>query len=193
MRTKNGLLKLLKKKLLVPLWRSPHPPEYKAWGVAVGLAWAMTPLVGIQMSLVWLTWFVARKFNFHFSLALGIAWTWLTNVFTMVPVYYVFYLTGRLMMGKSLLHTEGIKDKIRAIFIDGTSFVQQWKDFLTAILKDWGGTMMLGCIPYVMASIFLGYHLTLRYERMRQKHRENKMKQRGKNGTNTKLSGIKRD
>ena len=36
--------RLLRLKLIVPLLRSPHPPEYKARGVAVGLMWAMTPL-----------------------------------------------------------------------------------------------------------------------------------------------------
>ena len=41
--------RLLKMKLVIPVLRSTLPPEVKAMGVAVGLFWAMTPLVGIQM------------------------------------------------------------------------------------------------------------------------------------------------
>jgi hypothetical protein len=91
-------IRLIRIRLIVPLLRSPHPPEYKARGVAVGLAWAMTPLVGIQMWLVFMTWVASRKFfKWDFSLPLAIAWTWLTNVFTMIPIYYIFYVTGQII------------------------------------------------------------------------------------------------
>ena len=87
--------------LRIPLIRSQKPAEYKAKGVAVGLAWAMTPLVGIHMWLVFMTWVIWKKFSPKgFSLTLGLAWTWVTNVFTMVPAYYMFYVTGQLMMGR---------------------------------------------------------------------------------------------
>ena len=39
--------RLLHLKLLIPLRRSPHSSEYAARGVAVGMFWALTPLVGI--------------------------------------------------------------------------------------------------------------------------------------------------
>ena len=69
--------RLLRLKLIIPLLRSPHPPEYKARGVAVGMAWAMTPLVGIQMWLVFMTWVIAKKiFKWGFSMPLALAWTW---------------------------------------------------------------------------------------------------------------------
>ena len=55
--------RMIKFRLLVPLMRSQKPPEYKAKGVAVGLAWAMTPLVGIQMWLVFMTWVIWKKFS----------------------------------------------------------------------------------------------------------------------------------
>src|SRR5690349_9637219 len=57
--------RLIKLRLLVPLMRSPHPPEYTAWGTAVGLAWAFTPTPGIQMLLVLATWMVGRTFHWH--------------------------------------------------------------------------------------------------------------------------------
>ena len=162
--------RLLKQKLMVPLLRSTHPPEYKAWGVAIGLGWAMTPLVGIQMSLVWLTWFIARKLKFHFSLPLGIAYTWVTNVFTMIPVYYLFYITGQLMRGNAQMDS-GIKEEMHQIFLSELPFLEKWLYFFKAIVKDWGVSMMLGCIPWVIGSMILGYYLTLRYEEMRERRK----------------------
>ena len=95
-----NLTRLLKLRLVIPILRSPHPPEHTARGVAIGTMWAMTPLVGIQMWLVSMTWIVYKKvFKTSFSLPLGLAFTWITNVFTMVPMYYIFYVTGQLMLG----------------------------------------------------------------------------------------------
>lgn len=184
-KSRNNFLRLLKKRLIIPILRSEHPPAYKAWGVAVGLGWAMTPLVGIQMWLVWLTWYIARKaFNFHFSLPLGLAYTWVTNVFTMVPAYYIFYLTGRLVIedagGDS---AEGIKEQISSIFVNGESFIQQWTEFFKILMLDWGMAMMLGCIPYVIVFMYLGYTLTMKYELMRQHMREKKQREREMHGT----------
>ena len=36
-------------RLVVPLKRSVHSPEHIARGVGIGMFWAMTPTVGIQM------------------------------------------------------------------------------------------------------------------------------------------------
>ena len=180
-----NFLRLLKKRLIIPILRSEHPPAYKAWGVSIGLGWAMTPLVGIQMWLVWITWYIARKvFKFHFSLPLGLAYTWVTNVFTMVPAYYVFYLTGRLVIEeKGSPSGESVKEQIASVFVNGESFVQQWIDFFKILMLDWGMAMMLGCIPYVIIFMILGYYLTMKYELMRQRMREKKLK-RGMYGTN---------
>ncbi|MGY8991135.1 MAG: DUF2062 domain-containing protein, partial [Rhodospirillales bacterium] len=97
----NGLNRLIRYRLLIPLKRSAHSPEYTARGVMVGMVWAMTPTVGIQMGLVFGTWLFTRKFfKWDFSLINGMAWTWTTNVFTLIPIYYTFYITGQLMMGR---------------------------------------------------------------------------------------------
>ena len=69
-----NLGRICRYRLVIPILRSPHPPEYKARGVAVGTAWAMTPLVGIQMYLVFMTWLISKKvFKWNFSLPLGLA------------------------------------------------------------------------------------------------------------------------
>ncbi len=96
-----GMKRLTRYRLIVPIKRSKHPPTYTAHGSLVGLAWAFTPLVGIQMYLVFMTWVIGRKvFKYDFNLIVALAWTWVTNVATMLPTYYIFYITGQIMLGR---------------------------------------------------------------------------------------------
>ena len=175
MRNKNysyweRLKRLLKMKLIIPLLRSPHPPEYKARGVAVGLAWAMTPLVGIQMWAVFMTWIGAKKiFKWKFSLPLGLAWTWVTNVFTMIPVYYIFYVTGQLMRWD--IQNIGGYAKLSKIlndtFLSDLGFWDKWGLFFKLLLQDYGVSMMIGCLPWLIGTSVAGYYLTLKFEQKR--------------------------
>ena len=97
----DGLGRLVRYRIIIPLKRSRHPPEHTARGVMVGLVWGFTPTVGIQMPLVFVTWLVARRlFKWDFSVIIGMAWTWITNVVTMGPMYYAFYLTGQVLLGR---------------------------------------------------------------------------------------------
>ena len=170
--------RLLKLKLLVPLWRSPHPPEYKALGVAIGTMWAMTPLVGVQMWLVFMTWaFAKRVLKKPFSLPLGLAYTWLTNVFTMIPIYYVFYVTGQMMMchWDSISGYSHLKQILEQTFLSDLSFADEWLLFFKLLLKDWGVAMLVGSIPWMIGGFYFGYRLTMKYELMRQRQKAAKL------------------
>ncbi len=174
--------RMIKFRLLVPLMRSQKPPEYKAKGVAVGLAWAMTPLVGIQMWLVFMTWVIWKKFSPKgFSLTLGLAWTWITNVFTMVPAYYVFYVTGQLMMGRfdSIGGYDSLQSIISETFLAEYTFWEQWGLFFKMLLKDWGLSMAIGCLPWALAGYIGGYYCTLAFENARLKRRLAKLAKKG--------------
>lgn len=171
------LKRVVRMRLIVPVLRSPHSPEYKARGVAVGLALAMTPLIGIQMWLVLMTWVFAKKvLKWNFSLALGIAWTWVTNVFTMIPCYYIFYVTGQLMRWDvdNITGYKKLAASIREIFMSDLGFVEEWTQFLGFIVKDWGISMMLGCLPWTVLCTYLGYRMTLKYEKARLARRKRK-------------------
>ena len=168
------ITRLVRMKLIVPLLRSPHPPEYKARGVAVGLAWAMTPLVGVQMWLVFMTWLIAKKiFKWPFSLPLGLAWTWVTNVFTMIPCYYVFYVTGQIMLARfhSISGYSVLARIIQDTFLSDLTFSEKWLLFFRLLAKDWGVSMMIGCLPWMMMMTIGGYYMTLEFEERRQKRR----------------------
>lgn len=167
-------VRLLNMRLIVPLKRSPHPPEYTARGVLVGMMWAMTPLVGIQMTTVLLTWLAAKKFfKWHFSLPIAIAYTWVTNVFTMGPVYYVFYVTGKLMMGdwESISAFASFSKIMHASFAGVGSFLEIPKAlavFGKVLLQEWGVAMSLGCIPWSILSGWISYRLTMAWLLKRQ-------------------------
>ena len=64
---------VVRRRLLIPLFRSPHPPEYTARGVFIGVLVALTPTVGIQMAIVGVLWIALRALHsrFDFNLIAG--------------------------------------------------------------------------------------------------------------------------
>lgn len=167
-------LRLLKYRLVFPTIRSKLSPEQTARGTLIGLAWAFTPLVGIQMIMCTLTWLIADKiFKWKFSLAVSCAWTWVTNVFTTLPCYYIFYRTGHFMLGYTK-RTADYSSFIRIFkrsFADGLGFWETLKVSGAVLFKDWGLAMSVGCIPYVVIFSCLGYYYVLKYLRNRQARR----------------------
>lgn len=159
--------RMIRLRLIVPMQRHSlvNPPEYTARGVMIGLGWAMTPLIGIQMYLCLMTWLVAKKvFKWRFSLIISCAWTWVTNFVTMIPTYYIFYITGQRLLGR---HKSGeyehFAQKIRTVFTEDMSTWEITKTLCNILFKDWGLAMLVGCIPYAILFSYLGYKLGYKY------------------------------
>jgi uncharacterized protein (DUF2062 family) len=166
--------RLIHYRLVIPLHRSSHPPEHTARGVAVGLFWAFTPLVGIQLYLVLASWLLVRKSTrFAFSLLAALAWTWVTNIFTVWPVYYVFYVTGRLFLGdwQGNFAYGAVVGKLKAIFSAGDGLLESAVMGFKVIAVDQGLPLALGCIPYAFGIGWLGYRWSLAYIRRRRNAR----------------------
>ncbi|PHS40632.1 MAG: flagellar biosynthesis protein FlhF [Sulfurovum sp.] len=68
-------------------------------GVAVGLFWGLIPMPMQMLAVMATTPFL------RFNVPIAISMVWLSNPFTMPPMYYLEYLTGNLILGK-----EGIED-----------------------------------------------------------------------------------
>jgi uncharacterized protein (DUF2062 family) len=158
--------RLIRLRLLIPLMRSRHTPEYSAWGTAVGLAWAFTPTPGIQMGLVLVTWMIARHFfGLHFSLVLGAAWTWASNIFTGPPVLYLSYVTGQVLLGR-WDNITGYASFIRLwdrAFSTDLPLHQQLMNALEMAIRDWGLAIWIGCLPWCALLGVLGYYWSLRF------------------------------
>ena len=167
----NTIVSLIRMKLVIPMLRSKNPPEITARGSLVGMAWAMTPLVGIQMYLTFMTWLACRKFfKWNFNLPVAIAWNWVTNVFTVPPFYYAFYVTGKAMTGEFAERTTYAKfyGLIKTV-LDEDGLIEALKAMWTILIKDWGVAMMIGSIPWIIFGGWGAYAWTLWFIRRRQR------------------------
>ncbi len=167
------VLRLLRYRLIIPILRGQSPPEQTARGVLVGLVCAMTPLVGIQMILVALVWAVQRVVapDWRFNIIVAMAWTWVTNVFTVPLVYYVFLVTGRLMLGRfeSSLGFSNFEEKLEEILnIGGGGLMAVW-DITVAMVDLWGVPLFIGCLPWAILCGFVGYKWSLSFQEARQR------------------------
>ena len=93
-------------------------------GVAVGLFWGFIPMPMQMLAVVATTPFI--KFN----VPIAISMVWLSNPFTMPPMYYMEYLTGNFILGQEGIQNieltmEWFKTNIGDIFVPlyvGTAF-----------------------------------------------------------------------
>ena len=150
------LERLIRYRLHIPLKRSVHSLAHTARGVMIGVIWALTPLFGVQMIGVFGTWIAARKLlKWDFSLLNGMAWTWTTNVFTVIPAYYVSYLTGQVMLGR-FNHLSGYDNftNILKLLEEG-----DWQ----AMASDIGLPLAIGWIPWAILSGWVAYILSYKF------------------------------
>jgi uncharacterized protein (DUF2062 family) len=68
-------------------------------GVLIGLFWAFIPMPMQMLGVIFTTPL------FRFNVPIAISMVWLSNPFTMPPMYYMEYLTGNIILGR-----EGIED-----------------------------------------------------------------------------------
>jgi hypothetical protein len=153
--------------LLIPIFRSPHSPEYTARGVAIGVFWAVTPFIGAQTLLMLATWQVLKRvFRKDSSLVQALAWAWINNPLTMIPMYYSFYLTGLWLTGTS--GSLGGYD----------AFVRLWENSrqeptifarVDLLTRQAGLALLVGSIPYALLGSWASYRWALGIVRARRR------------------------
>jgi uncharacterized protein (DUF2062 family) len=175
----NGLIRLIRYRLHIPMKRSPQPVHHVARGVMVGCVWACTPLFGLHMAGSFLTWLVgSRLFRWDFSLINALAWTWTTNVFTVVPAYYVFYLTGQAMLGRFTKGQEAGQgfDAIAAqITSENAGAWDAIVIWFESLVSNVGLPLAVGWIPWGILFGWLAYRLSYRCV---TRHRERKARRK---------------
>lgn len=171
--------RLLRYRLIIPIRRSYHAPPFAARGVAVGLFWGLAPFVGLQILFVIATWFVVKAFpKLNFSLVLGIAWTWISNAFTTIPMLYVYYVTGQLMFGnwERISGYEAFTDLITPI-VDA-EFSRILEVLYEVAVKELGVSILVGSLPYMFLFAWGGYWLAMRVARRYRDRRLAKLRER---------------
>lgn len=134
------------------------PPHRLALGIAIGVFVTFTPLIGFQMVLsVFLAWLLrANKI-------VGVPIVWLSNPFTMIPIYYPCYVVGCKVTG-----TPVVSDDWRSIQGDWQQLLQEpttrWVDkvrFWWDSLVDFMGPLWVGCMVVAAVSGVLAYYISL--------------------------------
>jgi uncharacterized protein len=171
------LRRYLRYHLLIPIFRSPHPPEYTARGVAIGVFWGVTPFLGVQTFLMVVTWLVLKRvFSKDSSIVQALAWAWINNPLTMVPMYYSFYVTGSWLMGTS------------APFGGYDAFVALWEESrhqptvmarAELLARQVGLALVIGSVPYALLGSWAGYRWSLGIVRARRRRIRRASRARG--------------
>jgi len=160
-----SLIRAVRYRFVIPVSRSPHPPEFTAGGVANGVFWALTPSIGFQSVAILATWFIARTaLRRDSSLLQAYIWAWLNNPLTMIPMYYAFYLTGLFLLG------QGGESEGYAAFAsvwDASSNVP-WFDRVASVSRAVALPTALGCLPYAAVGGLVSYRWALRVVRSRK-------------------------
>ena len=183
-----NLGRLTRYRLIIPLKRGQMPPEFVARGVAVGLAVAFTPTVGIQLIAVLGIWALAKalgpRFNFHLIAAM--AWVWVTNIFTIGPIYYAFLLTGQLMLGRfdefGSIGFSTFSAQLTDVVSNDASFLESLWVGTLALFEVWGLPLFLGSLPWAIGTAWVGYawsrRFIVRFREARQKRWAKKQQRR---------------
>ncbi len=140
-------------------------PHRLALGIAVGMFVTLTPLLGFQMMLsVFLSWLLrANKL-------VGIPLVWISNPFTIIPIYYPCYKLGCKLLGIpvvdepwSRLGTEW-REMIRE---PATTWGLKVKFWWEGVKFWWEGLMefiwplCLGCLVVASVMAILSYYVSL--------------------------------
>lgn len=148
-------------RLMIPLYRSLHERESAIRSVVVGVFVAMTPLLGIHMLLVLAIWFLQKLFfkQKSFNPLVAMAWTWLGNIFTLPPLYYLYIFTGYLLLGRGVFHL-GISEfsqQLKAILQTHSGWLHEIIDATIAINHLWGEALLMGSIPWTILATILSH------------------------------------
>ena len=183
----SGLLRFLYYRLIIPVLRSVDHPYAVARGVMIGLMVGATPTVGLQVVIIFgLWWFCNTVLKWKFSLILAMAWSCYSNALTMIPLYYLFYLSGSLLLldfgqSQDFGHFE---QALQSLKETNEPF---WHSFHHGVRLLWekvGLSIFVGSVPYALVMGFTGYWLSLRLaiSWMKHKNARRQKNRRGRNG-----------
>ena len=134
------------------------PPHRLALGIAVGMFVTFTPLIGFQMMLsVFLAWLLGA------NKLVGIPLVWISNPFTIIPIYYPCYRLGCAMLGEKVVSSKwsSLGTEWKELLADPATTWTVKVRFWWEGLMDFIGPLCLGCL--VVGTFFgiASYYLSL--------------------------------
>ena len=158
------------RKLIVRLLELDDTPREIARGIAIGVFVAMTPTVGIQMlSIAFLcTLFRSNRIA-------GVAMAWISNPLTIVPIYWLDYVIGSMILRTPMI---GKGEIAKLLYLESTGLFGMFFEFLGnlgSFTFDLAGPMFLGgailgvvcAIPsyYIFLPLFTKWKKALKKEK----------------------------
>lgn len=155
------LIRLLYGSFIEPLVVSRNTPHHDARGVALGLVIGFAVPVGGQLLVLTLLRFLVR---FNYLAAVG--FSFVSNPFNMVPLYYGYYYLGSYILGKSATLDFSVFQNLMNGVMDKAYFWEAFGAFTElgkGILERWVASAV------VLSVVFgtLGYAVTLRIQNCR--------------------------
>lgn len=150
--------KLVRDFCVYKVLHADDPPHRLALGIAVGMFVTLTPLIGFQMLIsVFLAWLLrANKL-------VGIPLVWISNPFTIVPIYYPCYLLGCVLLGEEAVNERW--DELSAAWHQlisdpattwGAKVRFWWEGFMEFVAP-----LCLGCLVVGLVMGVLSYYVSL--------------------------------
>lgn len=159
-----------RRKLATYLSGKDHPPQVLARGVGLGLFIGLTPTTGIQIPILLdLRVLLGQRWRFHVPLSM--LCTLPTNALTLPFVYYLYVVTGRVMLGRfeRLRGFDTFANRLEQPVSGDLAWYQQFWQTLLNVLQEFGLPLVIGSLPWAIAGGVAGYMITLNIVTRRRK------------------------
>lgn len=165
--------RLIRYRLVLPMLRGRYPATDMARGTMIGIFCGLMPIIG-QTSVVLLIWLIlARLFRWQFSIVIAAIWTWISNPITSPAIFYGFYVTGQILLGRwhDLSGFSSFSAIIADLFAGDLTLGERLRQVFDILFLDWGLALWVGFFPWAILAGWLGYRWSLRlveaYRRLR--------------------------
>jgi len=166
-------------KVIKPLIEIEGTPESIALGAAVGMFIALTPTIGIQMTVsVIVGTLINRYTRWTMNRIVAVAMCWVSNPVTMLPLYYGYLWLGWILTGRGWMppfSLEGWQQQFSTYLQRDPSqmtWVDQIKGFVMAGLGELALPMWIGSLIIATLISIPLYPLTLGMVRRYRAHKE---------------------
>ena len=111
------------------------------------------------------------------------AWTWVTNVLTIPPLYYLYVVTGRVLLGwwGRIKSFETFESRLsESLSPDASGFQTVWV-YAANFMEKFGLPVLVGSLPWMILGSWLGYKSSLALIRRVRARRQRRMEVRDAN------------
>ena len=164
-----GWRRVLYNHFVAPIMSSRNPPWFDARGAAVGMIVGFGCPVGLQVFSL-----VAFRMVFRFNSVIAFAFSWVSNPFTFLPMYYLYYYLGSLILHRpSIMPREAFREMLAPILHSDYFWesVHVFGSLGWDVLLRWFVTAILVSAVTALAAYVATYH----FQRLRCRRKANKL------------------